>query len=80
MCGVPTDKESRRKLRDLKRKERRGDLSEEEEEELAKLEEGTGDEKPKEGEESPADLKCPECGDPIEAEFIKCPSCNAGLK
>jgi rubrerythrin len=68
------DRETKRRIRELKRKERHGDMTEKEEDELAHLEAQL------EGGAAPVPTKCPKCGEAIEPDFIKCPSCNALLK
>lgn len=129
MCGTPIDKGTRKRIRELRRKERRGDISEEELDELTRLEEGSAvevgapSEEKKVPEEVPEKVpeevpekapekvpekapekapeeeaekapekgpdeaptgtegpKCPECGEGIDLDFIKCPSCNASLE
>jgi hypothetical protein len=66
----------KKRLRELKRKERHGELTEKEEEDLSKLEAQQEGGAP--GAAAPA--KCPKCGDEISSDFIKCPSCGEVLK
>lgn len=66
----------KKRLRELKRKERHGELTEKEEDELSKLEAQQEGGAP--GAAAPA--KCPKCGDEISPDFVKCPSCGEVLK
>jgi rubrerythrin len=70
----PVEREAKKRLRELKRKERHGELTEKEEEELGRLESGSDAGAPA------VPTKCPKCGDEIEPSFIKCPSCGELLK
>jgi len=74
MIGDPQERETKRRIRELKRKERHGDMTEKEEDELAHLEAQL------EGGAAPILTKCPKCGEAVEPDFIKCPSCNQLLK
>lgn len=87
-CGTATDPNMRKRLRELRRSERHGDLTEEEEEELSRLEaqveEGTSGAPPPAAPDSEAKSgdgpKCPSCGEEIEPDFIRCPACNHTLE
>jgi hypothetical protein len=70
----PAEREAKKRIRELKRKERHGELTEKEEEELGRLESGS------DAPASAGPTKCPKCGDEIEPAFIKCPSCGEILK
>jgi rubrerythrin len=73
------DRELKKRIRELKRKERHGELSEKEEEELSKLE-GQSDGPAPVVSTSAGTIKCPNCGESVEPDFIKCPACNVELK
>ena len=74
----PAEREAKKRIRELKRKERHGELTEKEEEELTRFESGSAAPAPAPASGGPT--KCPKCGDEIEPEFIKCPSCGEILK
>ncbi len=74
----PAEREAKKRLRELKRKERHGELTEKEDEELTRLESGSAAPAPAPASGGPS--KCPKCGDEIEPEFMKCPSCGEILK
>jgi hypothetical protein len=81
-CDTPLDRDARRELRRKRRERRMKRVVEDDEEDLDEEEEHLDDEEGEVKDEEGDDTghKCPHCGDPIEPDFIKCPSCNESLE